>query len=245
RQRLADRHGIRVQGAGMALDGEKRVFDAATRTLWLPEHLKPGQQAFQMAAHLALLECAALFAARIAEAGFDDAERIALSRIGLSNYFAGALVMPYAEFLRSARHSRYDIDWLAHRFGVGFEAVCHRLSTLQRRGAAGLPIFFMRVDRAGNVSKRHSSTDFHFSHVGGACPLWIVYEAFNQPGRILTQIARMPDGRSYFWLARQVSSGAPGYGRPRKTFALALGCDLRHAEQLIYARGWDLGAVDD
>ena len=127
--------------------------------------------------------------------------------------------MPYTPFLHSAQASRYDIEWLADRFGVGFEAVCHRLSTLQRRGAAGLPIFFMRVDRAGNVSKRHSATDFHFSHVGGACPLWIVYEAFNQPDRILTQIARMPDGRRYFWLARQVTSGPPGYGRPRKTFA--------------------------
>lgn len=245
RQRLADRHGTLVQATDTPLAGDKRAFDARTRTLWLSEHLKPGQQAFQMAAHLAMLECAALFDARIAAAGWGDPERIAQARIGLSNYFAGALVMPYTEFLRSAQQCRYDIEWLAHRFGVGFEAVCHRLSTLQRRGAAGLPIFFMRVDRAGNVSKRHSSTDFHFSHVGGACPLWIVYEAFNQPGRILTQIARMPDGRSYFWLARQVSSGAPGYGRPHKTFAVALGCDLRHADQLIYARGRDLKTLDD
>lgn len=245
RQRLADRHGIVVETPDAALAGVKREFDLTHRTLWLADHLKPGQQAFQMAAQLALLEYAPLLDARIADAGFDDPERAALMRIGLSNYFAGALVMPYAEFLRSAHASRYDIDWLAHRFGVGFEAVCHRLSTLQRRGHAGLPIFFLRVDRAGNVSKRHSSTDFHFSHVGGSCPLWIVYEAFNQPGRILTQIARMPDGRAYFWLARQVSSGEPGYGRPRKTFALTVGCDLRHADQLIYSRGWDLKAIDD
>ncbi|HBK46514.1 MAG TPA: Cro/Cl family transcriptional regulator, partial [Xanthomonadaceae bacterium] len=208
RQLLVERHGIHVRG-GEGMQGDKRLFDPGSGTLWLPDHLKPGQQSFQMAAQLALLEHAALFDARIADAGFDDPERIALSRIGLSNYFAGALVMPYAEFLQQARANRYDIEWLSNRFGVGFEAVCHRLSTLQRPGASGLPILFMRVDRAGNVSKRHSSTDFHFSHVGGACPLWIVYEAFNQPGRILTQIARMPDGRSYFWLARQVSSGAP------------------------------------
>ncbi|KAB7767221.1 helix-turn-helix domain-containing protein [Xanthomonas maliensis] len=244
RQRLADRHGLWVRDTA-ELQGDKRQLDAQARVLWLPAHLRPGQQAFQMAAHLALLECNALLDARIADAGFEDAERVALSRIGLSNYFAGALVMPYTAFLHSAQASRYDIEWLADRFGVGFEAVCHRLSTLQRRDATGLPIFFMRVDRAGNVSKRHSATDFHFSHVGGACPLWIVYEAFNQPDRILTQIARMPDGRRYFWVARQVSSGAPGYGRPRKTFALAMGCDLRHADQLVYARGWDLHAVDD
>ncbi|WP_434212099.1 helix-turn-helix domain-containing protein [[Pseudomonas] boreopolis] len=245
RQRLADRHGIVVETTEAPLPNAKRELDPAHRTLWLATHLKPGQQAFQMAAQLALLEHASLLDARIADAGFDDPGRAALMRIGLSNYFAGALVMPYGEFLRSARESRYDIDWLAHRFGVGFEAVCHRLSTLQRRDHAGLPIFLLRVDRAGNVSKRHSSTDFHFSHVGGSCPLWIVYEAFNQPDRILTQIARMPDGRAYFWLARQVSSGEPGYGRPRKTFALAVGCDLRHADQWIYSRGWDLKALDD
>jgi len=238
RQRLTEHHGLRVRQDAQL--GDKRLLDTDTQTLWLPTHLKPGQQSFQMAAQLALLKHGALIDTLIARAGFDDAERIALARIGLSNYYAGALVMPYGAFLRSAEESHYDIEWLAQRFGVGFEAVCHRLSTLQRRNAAGLPFFFMRVDRAGNVSKRHSSTDFHFSQLGGACPLWIVYEAFNQPGRILSQVARMPDGRQYFWIARQVSSGPPGYGQPRKTFAVTLGCDLRHAERLVYSRGLDL-----
>ncbi|MFI3487966.1 short-chain fatty acyl-CoA regulator family protein, partial [Klebsiella pneumoniae] len=176
----------------------------------------------------------------VARAGFTDEARIAQARIGLSNYFAGALVMPYMRFLRAAETSSYDIELLAHQFGVGFEAVCHRLSTLARRSAPGLPFFFIRVDRAGNVSKRHSATDFHFSQVGGSCPLWIVYEAFNQPGRILTQTARMPDGRRHFWLARQVSSGPVGHGQPRKTFAVALGCDLQHAERLVYSLGLDV-----
>jgi predicted transcriptional regulator/transcriptional regulator with XRE-family HTH domain len=239
RQLLADRHGVLVE-VHAAAGHDKRSFDAQARVLHLPDYLLPGQQAFQMAAQLLLLEQGALIATLTARAGFDDPERIALARIGLSNYFAGALVMPYGQFLRSAEDSRYDIAWLAHRFGVGFEAVCHRLSTLQREGAAGLPFFFMRVDRAGNVSKRHSSTDFHFSQVGGSCPLWIVYEAFNQPGRVLTQVARLPDGRRHFWLARQVSSGPVGYGQPRKTFAVTLGCDLRHAERLVYARGVDI-----
>jgi predicted transcriptional regulator len=241
RQRLADRHGVLVE-VGASPGHDKRDFDPGARVLHLSDYLRPGQQAFQMAAQLALLEHAELIATLSTRAGFDDAERIAQARIGLSNYFAGALVMPYGEFLASAEASRYDIEWLAHRFGVGFEAVCHRLSTLQREGATGLPFFFMRVDRAGNVSKRHSATDFHFSQVGGSCPLWIVYEAFNQPGRVLTQVARMPDGRRHFWIARQVSSGPVGHGQPRKTFAVSLGCDLRHAERLVYARGIDIRA---
>lgn len=243
RQRLLDRHGVLVEAVPGEVHGVahgKRGYDAGARVLYLPDYLKPGQQAFQMAAQLALLEQGALIDRLIADAGFDDAERIAQARIGLSNYFAGALVMPYGEFLRSAEAGRYDIEWLAQRFGVGFEAVCHRLSTLHRRGMPGLPFFFVRVDRAGNVSKRHSATDFHFSHVGGSCPLWIVYEAFNQPGRVLTQVARMPDGRRHFWLARQVSSGPAGYGQPRKTFAVSLGCDLHLADRLVYAQGLDL-----
>ena len=239
-QVLADRHGVLVEVAPLQAGREKRLLDASGRTLWLPDYLEPGQQAFQMAAELALRGHGERIDAVIARAGFHDDARIAQARIGLSNYFAGALVMPYGRFLRAAEHNGYDIELLAHQFGVGFEAVCHRLSTLARRSAPGLPFFFIRVDRAGNVSKRHSATDFHFSQVGGSCPLWIVYEAFNQPGRILTQTARMPDGRRHFWLARQVSSGPVGHGKPRKTFAVALGCDLQHAERLVYTRGLDI-----
>jgi len=145
--------------------------------------------------------------------------------------------------LQAAEALRYDIGLLQQRFGVGFETVCHRLSTLQRPGAPGVPFFFVRVDRAGNISKRQSATQFHFSRTGGTCPLWNVYEAFEQPGRVLRQLASMPDGRKYLWIARTVSGGGRGYGAPRKTFAVALGCDMRHAPRLVYAQGLDLNAA--
>ncbi len=240
-QRLNTLHGVRLQIAGVDDSAlAKRAYDPETRTLRLPDHLRPGQQAFQMAVQLAQLEIGDLLDSLIASAKFTSDESRRLARIGLANYFAGALVMPYAAFLQSAEELAYDIERLSNRFGVGFEAVCHRLSTLQRPGMPGLPFFFVRVDRAGNVSKRHSAADFHFSRIGGTCPLWIVYEAFSQPERVLTQTAVMPDGRSYLWLARQVVSGPVGYGRPQKTFAIGLGCDLRHAHRLIYSRGLDL-----
>lgn len=243
RQRLRDAHGIQVQVVE-GLD-DKRRFDATSATLALPDWLQPGQQAFQMAAELALREHGPLIEHLVAQAGFDHPALAAQARIGLSNYYAGALVMPYGAFLDAAEQAHYDIDRLAHRFGVGVEAVCHRLSTLARPGRPGLPFFFVRVDRAGNVSKRHSATDFHFSQVGGSCPLWIIYEAFNQPGRVLTQVARMPDGRRHFWMARQVDSGPVGHGRARKTFAVSLGCDVRHASRLVYSRGLDLHNLAD
>ena len=170
-------------------------------------------------------------------AGFTSQEARGLARIGLANYFAGALIMPYGRFLAAAEARGYDIELLGYEFGVGFETVCHRLSTLQRQGARGVPFFFIRVDRAGNISKRQSATDFHFSRVGGTCPLWNVYEAFASPGRILTQLARMPDERTYLWIARTVSHARGKYGAPTKTFAIALGCDVRHAERVVYSRG--------
>jgi len=240
-QRLAERHGVRViVGHTIEKTPDKLRYEARTKTLHLADFLRPGQQAFQMALQLARLEMGPAIEALIREGGFAPGESSRLAHIGLSNYFAGALVMPYSAFLQSAEELAYDVELLASRFGVGFEAACHRLSTLQRPGAPGLPFFFVRVDRAGNVSKRHSAADFHFSRVGGTCPLWIVYEAFSQPERVLSQIAAMPDGRNYFWIARRVVSGAVGHGRPQKTFAVGLGCDLRHAHRLVYSRGFNL-----
>lgn len=240
-RRLLERHGVKVvidHDATRSL--QKQRFDPHTRTLYLPDYLRPGQQGFQMGVQLALLEMSDTIDALIADAGFSTEESLRLARVALANYFAGALVMPYTHFLQSAEALLYDIERLAHRFGVGFEAVCHRLSTLQRPGASGLPFFFIRVDRAGNVSKRHSASEFHFSRIGGTCPLWIVYEAFSQPDRVLTQTAEMEDGRRYFCIARQVTNGSVAFGGPRKIFAVSLGCDLRHAHRLVYSGGVDL-----
>ena len=242
-ERLQQRHGVRLV---LARDGAgaKRSYDPGQRLLLLSPDLEPAQQAFQLATQLALLEIPELIAQLTDAAPLaDDGAARSLARIGLANYFAGALLLPYGAFAQAAEALRYDIDLLQQRFGVGFETVCHRLSTLQRPGAPGVPFFFIRVDRAGNISKRQSATHFHFSRTGGTCPLWNVYEAFGQPGRLQRQVAAMPDGRKYLWIARTVSGGGRGFGAPRKTFAIALGCDIRHAERLVYAQGLDLNAA--
>lgn len=235
-RRLEDRHGLRLADLRDE-DGAQRSFDAQTRTLRLSRRLRPGQQAFQMATQIAFLEHRGLIDRLAARGSFSNDEARSLARIGLANYFAGALVLPYAPFLQLAERLRYDIDLLGREFGMGFETICHRLSTLQRRDARGVPFFFIRVDRAGNISKRQSATDFHFSRVGGTCPLWNVYDAFSNPGMTLTQVAEMPDGRAYLWVARMVESARGGYGAPSKKFAIGLGCDLLHAERLVYSQG--------
>jgi len=238
--RLETCHGLRVEREDRNGIGVLRALDAQTKVLRLSKTLMPGQAAFQLATQLAFLEAGAEIDRLVSEGGFLTDESRALARIGLANHFAGALIMPYGPMLEAAEAERYDIDLLGRRFGVGFETVCHRLSTLQRPDARGVPFFFIRVDRAGNISKRQSATDFHFSRIGGSCPLWNVYAAFAHPGETLTQVAQMPDGRTYLWVARTVARGRGGHGTPRKVFAVALGCDLRHADRLVYSTGLDL-----
>ncbi|MFT4034596.1 MAG: short-chain fatty acyl-CoA regulator family protein [Patulibacter sp.] len=242
-RRLRDVHDIRVvQQTPGAAHAEIRRFEPQTKVLRLATQLRPGQQAFQLATQLALLEHGELLDALAAsDARLTEPQARRLARIGLAHYFAGAALMPYRAFHEAAEEYRYDIERLGDTFRVGFEVVCHRLSTLQRPKLRGVPFSFVRVDRAGNMSKRQSATGFHFSRGGGTCPLWNVYEAFATPGRILRQIAQMPDGRSYFWIARTVARKPVGYGMPAKTFALGLGCELRHASRLVYATGLDLG----
>ncbi|MCX4819922.1 short-chain fatty acyl-CoA regulator family protein [Streptomyces sp. NBC_01142] len=234
--RLAERHGVRLAGDSDRL----HHFDPVARVLHLSNRLRPGQQAFRMATQLALLEFGDQLSALASEDYEEGTATWSLARIGIANYFAAALILPYSAFHSAAEEVRYDIERLTDRFGLGYETVCHRLSTLQRPRLRGVPFSFVRVDRAGNMSKRQSATGFHFSRAGGTCPLWNVYEAFAAPGRIHVQIAAMPDGQRYLWTARAVTRHRGGWGEPGKTFAIGLGCEVRHASRLVYSDGLDL-----
>ncbi len=226
---------VLVRGDGADPSVPRRHYDPETRTLTLARRLHPGQRAFQIGITLAFLVYGAELDAVLSENPSLSGESRALARLGLAKYFAGALVLPYGRFLRSAEELHYDLDLLCLRFEVGLETICHRLSTLQRQGQRGVPFFFVRTDRAGNISKRQSATAFHFSRVGGSCPLWVVYEAFTHPGRTLTQIAEMPDGRRYVWIARTTSVMPHGFGSAAKNFAIAIGCDVEYADRLVYS----------
>jgi len=148
--------------------------------------------------------------------------------------------MPYTAFLAAARETRHDLEMLARRFGASIEQVAHRLSTLQRPGAKGVPFFFVRVDQAGTITKRHSATRLQFARFGGACPLWNVHSAFETPGRFLRQLAETPDGVRYISIARDVSKAGGQFGAPTRRFAIALGCEVTHAGDIVYADGLDV-----
>ena len=151
---MSRRHGVRIaRDSGDEPSGIQRRYDKAARVLHLSAHLRPGQHAFQMATQLAFLEVDELLRRLVDEAAFEGSEARALARIGLANYFAGALLLPYGPFLQAAETVRYDIERLGRWFGVGYETICHRLSTLQRPSARGVPFFFVRVDRADGRCK--------------------------------------------------------------------------------------------
>jgi predicted transcriptional regulator/DNA-binding XRE family transcriptional regulator len=232
---LADTHGIATRFEGEAI----RRFDAEGKTLTLPVHGSAETNVFQLAHQVALIAHDGLIEATLDLARFRSSEARAIARIGLANYFAGAAILPYGATLTAARDLRHDLDALAHRFGTSVEQIGHRLSTLQRPGSKGIPFFFARVDQAGTITKRHSSTRLQFARFGGACPLWNVHQAFATPGRILRQLAETPDGVRYICLARDVIKRGASFRAPSRRYAIALGCEVKYADQLIYADDLD------
>src|SRR5271166_995902 len=222
------------------LDRALRRYDPAARLLALSETLPRESRGFQMAFQLALLEARGPVEATLADVAPSSAEAGMLIRIGLLNYIAGALLMPYSAFLDAAGTLRHDVEALASRFGVSFEQACHRLSTLQRPNVRGVPFFFVRVDPAGNVSKRFSAAGFPFARYGGSCPRWVVHTAFLQPGVVQVQVAELPDGTAYLCFARTVTRAARSWGEPRPTHVVAMGCGIAHAAAVAYADGLDL-----
>jgi XRE family transcriptional regulator, fatty acid utilization regulator len=159
-----------------------------------------------------------------------------LTRTALAGYAAAALIMPYSAFAKAVEARRYDVEALARQFSASFEQTAHRLTTLQKPGHERVPFFFIRVDPAGNVSKRLDGAGFPFARHGGACPLWSVHQVFRTPREIVTQWLELPDGQRFFSIARTVTAGGGGFGAPRVERAIALGCAAEHAGRLIYTQ---------
>jgi predicted transcriptional regulator/DNA-binding XRE family transcriptional regulator len=237
-ERLRGRHGLSIVVG--PLDGALRRYEPATRSLMLSDMLPRESRGFHLAFQLALLEVREAVEQVIELTPPSSAEAASLIRIGLLNYVAAALLMPYVPFLDTARDLRHDMEALAARFGVSFEQACQRLSSLQRPGARGVPFFFLRVDPAGNVSKRFSAAGFPFARFGGSCPRWVVHGALATPGAVRVQVARLPDGATFLCIARAVISPAQHWGDPPPVNVVAMGCDIAHADSLVYGDGLDL-----
>ena len=240
RRRLKDAWGIGARVVPQAeLGNVSQLFDPERRLFLLSSQLRSENRLFALAYQLALVEFAALLERMVVEAAPPDVGIRQLLHMSLANYAAGAIMMPYGRFLGSAETYRYSIDRLCGEYGANVEQVAHRLTTLNRPGARGVPFFMLRVDPAGNISKRYAGDQFPFSRFGGTCPRWNLHAAFQTAGQPVTQLIETPDGHRYFTVARTIE-------RPVKTelggglLAIGLGCDIRHASRLSCADTYDL-----
>ena len=220
--------------------GSIRRYDPAEKRLYVSEILSRYARNFQIAHQIGLLSLSSEFEQILKRSRLTTRDSEALCRVALANYFAAALLMPYGPFLESARSLRYDIELLERRFGVSFEQVCHRLTTLRRPGFEGVPFHFIRVDIAGNISKHFSASGIRFARFSGLCPRWNVHSAFMTPGMLRTQISRMPDGTAYLCVARTVRQSVGGFGAAHPLHAISLGCEVQHAPHLVYGDGLDV-----
>ncbi len=234
-------HGIKI----VLEDGDSgtlRHYIPDGKVLHLNRRHSRATRAFQLACQIGLLEHEADIDQIIQQADFRSEEAADICRIGVANYFAGATLMPYQTFHDAARRLLHDLVLMADEFDTSIEQVAHRLSTLQRPGMPGVPIFFARVDRAGNITKRHSATKLQFARFGSACPLWNAHKAFESPGQMIRQLAETPDGEQYLCFATTVDKPSGGFKDPNRRYALALGCEVKYIDQFVYGAQLDQSA---
>ncbi|MBC7505534.1 MAG: DUF2083 domain-containing protein [Sandarakinorhabdus sp.] len=234
---LTTRHKLRVRRLPAdVMGGAIRRFDRHRDEILLDDTLDNASQSFQLALQLAWLELRGEIDSPLAGCSFLTESGRRLTQKALASYAAAAMMMPYAAFARAAERRRYDVEALARQFGASFEQVAHRLTTLQKPGDERVPFFFIRIDPAGNVSKRLDGAGFPFARHGGACPLWAVHQAFRRPREIITQWIELPDGQRFFSIARSVTAGGGAYAATRVERAIALGCSAEHAAKLVYTQ---------
>ena len=241
RRRLKEAWGINARVVPQAeLGNASQMYDSERRLFLISSLLRAENRTFALAYQLSLTEFADVIDKMVSDAAPPDKGIGELLHMSLANYAAGAIMMPYGRFLKSAEEYRYSIDRLCGDYGANVEQVAHRLTTLGRVGARGVPFFMLRVDPAGNISKRYAGENFPFSRFGGTCPRWNLHAAFQVAGQAVTQVIETPDGQRYFTVSRTIE-------RPIKTGlttglqAIGLGCDLKHAHKLHCADGVDVG----
>jgi predicted transcriptional regulator/transcriptional regulator with XRE-family HTH domain len=235
---LGSKHGVRIMRARPSEDFLRR-YEPSSRALFLNPYSPAATRIFQTAFQIAALEMEPAISGITKKAEFRSVEAAEVCKIGLKNYFAGALILPYQAFVAAAKDLRHDLELLAARFGASMEQVAHRLSTLQRPGLKGVPVFFATIDRAGNITKRHSAAKLQFARYGAACPLWNAHRAFETPGRIVRQLAETPDGVRYLSVAAEITKSGGGFRALHRSYAIVLGCEISYARDFVYADGLD------
>ena len=245
KNRLRDHHDIEV--ITLPVDEMRdalRIYDSPAGKLKLSEALDFPNRTFPMAHVLCFVEFDQILGEITEDSSLNTERSVARCKVELANYFAAALLMPYENFLELAQKTHYDIDRLSSAFSVSFEQACQRLTTLQRENKRGVPFFFLRVDKAGNVTKRFNATSFNIAEQGGSCPVWNIHNTFRTPGVILPQFVELPDGERFFTLSRTTERPVYSIKTQDRRLAVSLGCEIQHARKLIYTDAFPTPAED-
>lgn len=239
---LERRFRIRVMNGGTTGDaypGQYRYL-AQERTIWFAGSATLATRQFQLARIYGELAQDLVIKGVIEAAALSSPTAIGLTRRALGNYLAGALILPYSQFLADAEAALYDIDHLRQGYGASYEQVAHRLVSLRRKGEEGLPFGFLRSDPAGRLTKRFPLPGLLLPNSGHACPLWAIFGAFRVPETILRQVVRFSDGSRYLFIARSVQRRVAGFRDVPVMSSVMLACDTLHADRTIYGQGLDL-----
>jgi predicted transcriptional regulator len=239
KKRFLDRHNIKIITAPIEdMNKALRIYSEEVNEVKLSEALDFPNRAFQLAHVLGMIEFSDQIEGLVAELGESNENGKMRCRVELANYFAAAYLMPYPQFIKAAETLAYDVNRLSKMFGVSFEQACHRLTTLQRKGNRGIPFFFIRIDRAGNVTKRFSANSISIAEYGGSCPVWNLHASFSNPGNIYSQFVELPDGKRFFTISRTADRA---YSRNAQASqqAVALGCEVSYVDRIAYASSFN------
>jgi predicted transcriptional regulator/DNA-binding XRE family transcriptional regulator len=246
---LESRFGVAIaRGAGREVDAlgfpGQYHFNPETRTMWLQNSATAATRQFQLTRLFAELSGDRAIAATMEGPPLTSPTARRIGYRAMGSYLAGAIVFPYDRFLADAEAQRYDIETLRQAYTASFEQVAHRLVTLRRPGAAGIPFGFLRSDPAGRLTKHFPLPGLLLPNSGHACPLWAIYHAFRVPETTVRQLVRFSDGSRYLFLARAGSRRAASFGDRAVLTSVMLACDVLHADRTVYAAGLDLGDLD-
>jgi len=238
---LSSEYGITVKDV-IPEDGKpfSKIFDEKNKELILSDYLSIETKKLHAAAQI-VQEGAIDEINRLLETfNFPSEESKKLTKLALLNYCGAAILMPYKLFHAECKKLKYDLELLQNTFATSFEQVTHRVTCLNDPNLPGVPFHFLRVDVAGNISKRFSLSGIEIPRYGGACPRWNVYSAFSRPGVIQAAVSKMTNGEKYVCIARTVEKGIGRYGQKKSMLSIGLGCEAKYAKDFVYTENLDI-----
>ncbi len=217
-----------------------KIYKTKKKELFLSDYLSLETKKLHAAAQISQEGASKEIEEYLSTFVFPSEEAKKLTRVALINYCGAAILMPYKLFHKECKELKYDLELLQNTFATSFEQVAHRVTCLQDPKLPGIPFHFLRVDVAGNISKRFSLSGIEIPRYGGACPRWNVYSAFSRPGVIQAAVSKMTNGEKYVCIAKTVEKGVGRYGQKKSMLSIGLGCEAKYAKDFVYTENLDL-----